>query len=604
MPITKDINGKIVYSEPSTGRRSEDTGTVNDEDFAIIDKTNVLKQVQFAINPTSGVAGTVTLQVDVGSDATLNLSTVASAAFATINAPSGTDPVASGTDTLNLTSADNSLTITGNSGTNTVNFSVNVGSETIAGDVTGTLGASTVSAVGGSTAANVHAAELLTNAATSANTNSAIVRRDSSGNFSATTVTANLTGNASGSAASFTGTLVGDVTGTQGATVVGAVGGSTAANVHAAELLANAATNVNTLSAIVKRDSSGNFIAGNVTANITGNVTGNLTGNVTGNTSGSAASFTGNLAGDVTGTQGATVVGSVGGSTAANINTAEVRANAATNANLASTIVFRNSSGNFSAGTITASLTGTASGNTTYTPSNHGIVVSSGTNAMTVVTPDASTAKALVSGGSSADPSWALLTNTNLSGSAAITNANLASMSTVTIKGNSTGGSATPSDLSVTTVTSMLNNVVGDSGSGGTKGLVPAPASGDAAANRFLKADGTWTTVPMSFVGLVEEFTGMIESPSAKTYILDQSAAYGYTINTLIITTVSGTITAAVKINGTSVTGISAVSVSSTPATGTGTAANTVVAGDKITLVTTSNSSSVDMSFTLKVTRT
>lgn len=33
---------------------------------------------------------------------------------------------------------------------------------------------------------------------------------------------------------------------------------------------------------------------------------------------------------------------------------------------------------------------------------------------------------------------------------------------------------------------------IGDSGAGGTTGLVPAPAAGDAAASKFLKADGTW----------------------------------------------------------------------------------------------------------------
>lgn len=43
-------------------------------------------------------------------------------------------------------------------------------------------------------------------------------------------------------------------------------------------------------------------------------------------------------------------------------------------------------------------------------------------------------------------------------------------------------------------VTADLSAMVGDSGSGGTKGLVPAPASGDAAAGKFLKADGTWAT--------------------------------------------------------------------------------------------------------------
>lgn len=48
--------------------------------------------------------------------------------------------------------------------------------------------------------------------------------------------------------------------------------------------------------------------------------------------------------------------------------------------------------------------------------------------------------------------------------------------------------------VSATTLTAALNAMVGDSGSGGTKGLVPAPAAGDAAADKFLKADGTWST--------------------------------------------------------------------------------------------------------------
>jgi collagen type VII alpha len=47
-----------------------------------------------------------------------------------------------------------------------------------------------------------------------------------------------------------------------------------------------------------------------------------------------------------------------------------------------------------------------------------------------------------------------------------------------------------------TQVTADLIAMVGDSGSGGTKGLVPAPASGDAAASKFLSAAGTWATTP------------------------------------------------------------------------------------------------------------
>jgi hypothetical protein len=66
-------------------------------------------------------------------------------------------------------------------------------SGSLSGDVTGTQSATVVSTVGGSTAVNVHAAEQLANAATSAATPNAIVKRDATGSFSATNIT--LTGN-------------------------------------------------------------------------------------------------------------------------------------------------------------------------------------------------------------------------------------------------------------------------------------------------------------------------------------------------------------------------------------------------------------------------
>ena len=148
---------------------------------------------------------------------------------------------------------------------------------------------------------------------------------------------ANLTGPV-GSAVSFTGNLNGDVTGTQTATVVAAVGGQTAANVAGGTVAANAATSVNTPNTIVKRDGSGNFSAGTITATLAG----------------SASTFTGNLNGDVTGTQTATTVASVGGQTAANVASGAVAANAATSANVPNTIVKRDSLGNFLAGTANA----------------------------------------------------------------------------------------------------------------------------------------------------------------------------------------------------------------------------------------------------------
>lgn len=74
----------------------------------------------------------------------------------------------------------------------------------------------------------------------------------------------------------------------------------------------------------------------------------------------------------------------------------------------------------------------------------------------------------------------------------AVTNAKLDDMATQTFKGRTTAGTGVPEDLTATQATAILNNLVGDSGAGGTKGLAPAPAAGDSAAGKFLKADGNW----------------------------------------------------------------------------------------------------------------
>jgi uncharacterized cupin superfamily protein len=78
---------------------------------------------------------------------------------------------------------------------------------------------------------------------------------------------------------------------------ISAADGSNAGTMSAAHYtLVNNATNANTASTIVKRDASGNFSAGTITAALTGDVLGNVTGNVTGTVSDISNHDTGDLA--------------------------------------------------------------------------------------------------------------------------------------------------------------------------------------------------------------------------------------------------------------------------------------------------------------------
>lgn len=61
----------------------------------------------------------------------------------------------------------------------------------------------------------------------------------------------------------------------------------------------------------------------------------------------------------------------------------------------------------------------------------------------------------------------------------------LSAMAANTLKGNNTGGSAAPADLTVTQVTAMLNTF------GAAKGLVPGVTSN---GTQYLRDDGTWTS--------------------------------------------------------------------------------------------------------------
>lgn len=77
---------------------------------------------------------------------------------------------------------------------------------------------------------------------------------------------------------------------------------------------------------------------------------------------------------------------------------------------------------------------------------------------------------------------------------APVPNSDLADMPDATIKGRALGaGIGPPQDLVPTEVTEIIEEMVGDLGTGGIKGLVPAPATGD--AGKYLKGDGTWASI-------------------------------------------------------------------------------------------------------------
>lgn len=80
--------------------------------------------------------------------------------------------------------------------------------------------------------------------------------------------------------------------------------------------------------------------------------------------------------------------------------------------------------------------------------------------------------------------------------------------------GRVTGGNITA--LTGTQAAVIIDAMVGDSGAGGTKGQVPAPAAGDAAAGRYLKADGTWE-VP----GSSADIDAIYEETDASTITFD-----------------------------------------------------------------------------------
>jgi len=215
--------------------------------------------------------------------------------------------------------------------------------------------------------------------ATNANTINAIVARDASGNFSAGTITASLSGNAT--------------TATTATNVTATANNSTDETVYLTFVDgATGSQGIETDTGLTYNPSTGLITSTAFSGNLTGNVTGNASTatalassqnfSISGDITAAAVGFDGTGAVTLSAaiTSGSIVNDDINASAAiadtklATISTAGKVSNSATtatNANTINTIVARDGSGNFSAGTITATLSGNATTATNATNSTN-----------------------------------------------------------------------------------------------------------------------------------------------------------------------------------------------------------------------------------------
>jgi len=106
-----------------------------------------------------------------------------------------------------------------------------------------------------------------------------------------------------------------------------------------------------------------------------------------------------------------------------------------------------------------------------------------------------------------------------------------------------TSGDYSFSLISGVAAVAQYPTMVGDSGSGGTKGAVPAPGAGDAAAGKFLSAGGVWAVPSGSGVGLSSvgvstnaAFLSVGSSPLTSNGTITVNLATGLTQNYVLAT--------------------------------------------------------------------
>jgi hypothetical protein len=179
-------------------------------------------------------------------------------------------------------------------------------------------------------------------------------------------------------------------------------------------------------------------------------------------------------------------------------------------------------------------------------------------------------------------------------------------------KGATTGNDPTY-DVPIYPVSVNVPDMVGDTGSGGADGLVPAPPAGSAAAGKFLKADGTWEDPAgrVSVVGITIDGSLSVPATGTKgffqvpysgtitgwTLLADQS---GSAVLTVKKSTYAGSPTTSSIVASAPPTLSSQQNATSTTLTGWTT---TVTAGDVLEYDLTSASALTRLTLELQITR-
>lgn len=137
--------------------------------------------------------------------------------------------------------------------------------------------------------------------------------------------------------------------------------------------------------------------------------------------------------------------------------------------------------------------------------------------------------------------------------------ASLEGIAAGTFVGNTGGGSASPAAISLASISAYLATMVGDTGSGGSRGLVPAPPAGATGSGAFLSAAGTWlvpTGPNLAAYALIASpaFTGTATAATQTRGVISSALATGqYVVNN----NAQSTEAAIIKVNGTASAGSS-----------------------------------------------